>query len=191
MSRASADSRSIDRRSAVELVVGFVVGSVLFSALSIDTVQKLSDDPGYTRMTLQLGLLIGTLIGLGLTLLAVRAERRGSGRRSQRLGRRAWRAGRLPAVESDRASAIADLQRRRRAMENGLSPQVMIGIWALLGVLQVATSESVLHTTIWILFSGAMIGIGVRGVLDRRRLPRLEALLDRSEEHAGIDDAND
>lgn len=126
MPGAPAETRPFDRRTAVELIAGFVGGSALFSALGIDTVQKFRDDPGYSAATLQLGVLIGALIGLGLTLMAVWAQRRGAGRRSQRLGRQAWRTSRLPTSSSDRALAIADLERRRRSIANGLPPLVTI-----------------------------------------------------------------
>ncbi|RIX27549.1 hypothetical protein [Amnibacterium setariae] len=61
---------------------------------------------------------------------------------------------------------------------NRLPPFVIGGIWLFVGVVQLATSRSVLHTVAWVLLTGAFLGQAVSGVLDRRRLPQLEALLE-------------
>ncbi|RIX27551.1 hypothetical protein [Amnibacterium setariae] len=168
----------IDRRGWLELAVGFPLVTAPFALLLIDLMRSIGDERGYTARTVLVAVAIGAGIALALMLLTLWTWRRGPGRPAQRLGRHAWREERLPSVEPDRTLALRDLERRRRVLSTGLSPVLIGGLWLFVGVVQLATSDSVLHTVAWVLLSGAFLGQAVSGLLDRRRLPQLDALLE-------------
>jgi hypothetical protein len=168
----------LDGRSRLELGACFLLCSALFSLLGIDFAHTLTDDPGYSTHTVQLGALVGIGVGLVLTALTYWAWRRGPGRAAQRLGRRAWRNERLPPDEPERTLALDDLGRRSRVAGVGLPPLVMTGLWVLIGALQIAGSHPWFHSVTWGVYTAVFVGIGIRGALDRRRLPQLHALLE-------------
>lgn len=182
---------ALDRRGWVELAITFLVTAVLFSLLSIDLVQSLLDDPGYRSRTILLGVGIGAAIALGLAALQHWGWRRAPGRPAQRLGRRAWRDGRLPPTDPERALVLADLQRRQQVLTTGIPPIVLAGVWAVVGALQLLKFDSWLHTIGWVLLTGLFVTVGVHGALDRRRLPQLRGLLEQvplDQRHAALDE---
>ena len=89
----------IDRRGRLELAIGFPLVAAPFALMLIDLMRSIGDERGYSARTVVVGVAVGAGIALALALLTLWTWRRGPGRPAQRLGRRAWREGRLPPVE--------------------------------------------------------------------------------------------
>ena len=175
----SSPPPTLDGLAGVELLGVFLLAGALLGVSTLELVHDNRDPVGYTKSTLTISIALGAGLGLAAALGTIWAWHRTGGRSAQRLGRRAWRTGQLPTSEPARERAIADLHRREKTLtRTGAGPSVLLAvIWSIAAALRISDAQFTLAAVGWGASAIFLIVQATRTVLDMRRLPELQTLL--------------